>query len=120
MFTLDVQGAFDAVLKRRLLRRMTEQGWPLSLLQLIDSFLSDRQLRVRLEKETTGNYRAKCGTSQGSSLSLVLYMLYLAELLNQDKTLCFGYADDVCLYQALKSLDENVKLLTNDVRGILS
>jgi hypothetical protein len=32
MFTLDVQGAFDALLKRRLLRRMTEQGWPFSLL----------------------------------------------------------------------------------------
>jgi hypothetical protein len=120
MFTLDVQGAFDAVLKRRLLRRMTEQGWPLSLLQLINSFLSDRQLRVRLEKETTENYRAKCGTPQGSPLSSVLYMLYLAELLNQDKTLRFGYADDVCLYRALKTLDENVKLLARDVRGILS
>jgi hypothetical protein len=82
MFILDVQGAFDAVLKRRLLRRITEQGWPFSLLQLINSFLLDRQLRVRLEKETTGNYRAKCSTLQGSPLSLVLYMLYLAELLN--------------------------------------
>jgi hypothetical protein len=98
MFTLDVQRVFDAVLKRQLLKRITEQGWPLSLLLLINSFLSDRQLRVRLEKETTGNYRAKCSTSQGSPLSLVLYMLYLAELLNQDKTLCFGYTDDVCLY----------------------
>jgi hypothetical protein len=56
MFTLDVQEAFDALLKRRLLRRITEQGWPFFLLQLINSFLSDRQLRVKLEKETTGNY----------------------------------------------------------------
>jgi hypothetical protein len=32
MFTLDVQGAFDALLKRRLLRRITEQGWPFFLL----------------------------------------------------------------------------------------
>jgi hypothetical protein len=47
-------------------------------------------------------------------------MLYLAELLNQDKTLCFGYTDDVCLYRASKSLDKNVKLLANDVKGILS
>jgi hypothetical protein len=31
MFTLDVQEAFDALLKRQLLRRITEQGWPLSL-----------------------------------------------------------------------------------------
>jgi hypothetical protein len=47
-------------------------------------------------------------------------MLYLAELLNQDKTLCFRYTDNICLYQALKLLDENVKLLAKDVRGILS
>jgi hypothetical protein len=32
MFTLNVQGAFDALLKRRLLKHITEQGWPLSLL----------------------------------------------------------------------------------------
>jgi hypothetical protein len=32
MFTLNVQKAFDAVLKRQLLRRITEQGWPLFLL----------------------------------------------------------------------------------------
>jgi hypothetical protein len=30
LVTIDAQGAFDAVLKRRLLKRMTEQGWPLS------------------------------------------------------------------------------------------
>jgi hypothetical protein len=47
-------------------------------------------------------------------------MLYLAELLNQDKTLCFRYTDNICLYQASKLLDENVKLLARDVRGILS
>lgn len=28
MVTLDVQGAFDAVLHKRLLRRLREQGWP--------------------------------------------------------------------------------------------
>jgi hypothetical protein len=120
MFTLDVQEAFNALLKKRLLRHITKQGWPLSLLQLTDSFLLNRQLCVRLEKKTTKNYQVKCGTLQGLPLSLVLYILYLTELLNQDKTLCFGYADNMCLYQASKLLDENVKLLTRDIRGILS
>jgi hypothetical protein len=31
MFILDVQKAFDALLKRRLLRCITEQSWPFSL-----------------------------------------------------------------------------------------
>jgi hypothetical protein len=31
----------------------------------------------------------------------------------------FGYANDICLYQALKSLDDNVRLLANDIQTIL-
>jgi outer membrane lipopolysaccharide assembly protein LptE/RlpB len=32
IFTLDMQEAFDALLKKQLLKRITKQGWPLSLL----------------------------------------------------------------------------------------
>src|SRR6201996_2025153 len=119
MVTMDVQGAFDALLKKRLLRRMTNQGWPLALLKLINAFLSGRKVRVRLEKETTCDYDVSCGTPQGSPLSPVLYMLYLAELLSQDPTLRFGYADDICLYRATHSLDQNVALLAKDVQSII-
>jgi hypothetical protein len=59
---MDVQGAFNALLKRRLLKRMTEEGWPLPLIRLIDSFLSDRSARFRLEKTTTLSYPVRCGT----------------------------------------------------------
>src|SRR5438045_4383605 len=59
-------------------------------------------------------------TPQGSPLSPMLYMLYLAELLTQDPTLRFGYADDINLYRATDSLDTNVNLLASDVQGILA
>ena len=120
MITMDVQGAFDALLANRLLARMTNQGWPLSLLCLVQSFLTGRKVRVRLEKSTTSYYDVECGTPQGSPLSPVLYMLYLAELLAQNSSLRFGYADDICLYRASKSLDTNVQLLAKDVREILA
>ena len=119
MITMDVQGAFDALLARRLLKRMIAQGWPKPLLQLVQGFLSDRKVRVRLEKATTQFYDVKCGTPQGSPLSPVLYMLYLAELFAQDQELRFGYADDICLYRVSNSLDTNVQLLSEDVRSIL-
>jgi len=98
MVTLDVQGAFDALLVNRLLQRMQRQGWPVSLLRLVRSFLTNRKVRVRLEDSTTAFFAVACGTPQGSPLSPVLYMLYLAELLNEDPRLRFGYADDICLY----------------------
>jgi len=99
---------------------MTKQGWPLSLLTLVRSFLTNRKVRVRLEQSTTPEHRVACGTPQGSPLSPVLYMLYLAELLAQDTTLCFGYADDICLYRATRSLNNNVQLLASDVWDILA
>jgi hypothetical protein len=75
-------------------------------------------VQVRLGKETTLNYPVLCGTPQGSPLSPVLYTLYLAELLNQDRTRCFSYADDVCIYRATYTLDRNVTLLGEDMRAI--
>jgi hypothetical protein len=32
IFTLNVQGVFDVILKRQLLKHITKQGWPLFLL----------------------------------------------------------------------------------------
>ena len=66
MVTMDVQGAFDALLKRRLLQRIRCQGWPLKVLKLTDSFLTGRIVRVRLEGAITGFKAVRCGTPQGS------------------------------------------------------
>ncbi|RAL65710.1 hypothetical protein DID88_005378 [Monilinia fructigena] len=119
LVTLDVQGAFDALLPRRLLERMRKQGWPVKLLRLIGSFLADRKVMVRLEGTYTAESKTQCGTPQGSPLSPILYVLYLAELLNQDRSLRFGYADDIAIYRASKSVESNVTMLKRDVRQVM-
>src|SRR5438045_6464376 len=96
MITIDVLGDFDALLAKRLLAHMTKQGWPLPLLKLVQSFLTNWKARVRLEKSTTNYHNVECGNPQGAPLSPVLYMLYLAELIAKDTTLHFVFADDVC------------------------
>jgi hypothetical protein len=118
MVTLDVQGAFDALLKNRLLQRMVQQGWPQRAILFVDSFLTEQRVQVRLGQAITPSHPVACGTPQGSPLSPVLYTLYLAELLSMDTERRFGYADDVCLYQASHSLDKNVELLAADLRQI--
>jgi hypothetical protein len=62
MVTIDVQGAFDTLLAKRLLAYITKQGWPLLLLTLIRSFLTNRKVRVRLKKSTTPEYKVACNT----------------------------------------------------------
>ena len=62
MVTLDVQGAFNALLVNRLLQRMQRQGWLVSLLRLVRSFLTNRKVRVRLEDSTTAFFAVAYGT----------------------------------------------------------
>jgi ribonuclease HI len=119
LVTMDIQGAFDALLPRRLLQRMRQQGWPLPVLRIVQSFLEDRYVRVRLDGFTTGYKRVKCGTPQGSPLSPILYLLYLVDLLREDPTLRFGYADDLALYRIGNSLKENAKALARDIRKVI-
>jgi ribonuclease HI len=116
---VDVQGAFDALLWRRLLARMRKQGWPLPILQLTQSFLSGRLIRTRLGDVTTDLVPTQCGTPQGSPWSPLLYTLYLAELVQNSTSMCFCYADDVAFYTTGRSLQETTKELQASLRRAL-
>ena len=48
----------------------------------------------------------------------MLYVLYLAELLNADTVLQYGYTDNINIYKAFYLLDKNIQLLAEDVRSI--
>lgn len=98
MVTLDVQGAFDAVLHKRLLRRMREQGWPKTLCRWVESFLTTRKIRVRHHDGTTEDKVVECGVPQGSPLSPLLFLLYIVVLVQDEgKNNRFGYADDISI-----------------------
>lgn len=94
LITLDVQGAFDAVLFRRLLQRCRQMGWDIGWLLMMRSFLTGRQVRGRFDNATTSFTGVDCGTPQGSPWSPMIYLLYLAELFLRHPGLTFGYADD--------------------------
>lgn len=75
MVMMDVQGAFDALRKNRPLHRMRDQGWAALAICMVDCFLSDWRVHVRLGRTTTPSYLMHCGTPQGSPLCPALYML---------------------------------------------
>jgi hypothetical protein len=47
LVTMDIQGAFDTVMRNRLVLRLREQGWPEYLARWAESFMKDRLARVR-------------------------------------------------------------------------
>ena len=95
MITMDVQGAFDAVLHKRLLCRMRDQGWSRRLCRFVESFLTRRSIRVRHREGITCEKVVECGVPQGSPLSPLLFLLYIAILVQDWKGKRFGYADDI-------------------------
>ena len=108
MLTLDVKGAFDAVLPGRLVRRMREQGWPEFLVNWVASFATNRSIQIRLDGELGPLQSVNCGLPQGSPASPILFMLYISPLFKLGNvSRRFGYADNVAILETQKSLCDN-------------
>ena len=106
--TLDIKGAFDAILPGRLVYRLREQGWLSHLCKWIGSFATKRTVLIRLDGETGPPQAITCGLPQGSPISPILFMLYISPLFHlKDLKKAFGYADDVAILETSPSLELN-------------
>src|SRR5205814_4389667 len=116
--TMDVKGAFDAVLPGRLICRLREQGWPDHLVCWIQSFTTKRTVKIRLDGETGPLTDIWCGLPQGSPISPILFMLYIAPLfwLGTTTKRRFGYADDIGLLAVSTDLQTNCEKLQKDLQ----
>ena len=102
--TVDVKGAFDGVLRNRLLLRLREQGWLASLIAWTSSFFSDRIARICLDKTVSEPFPIFSGLPQGSPVSPILFLLYFEPYLRLGKGR-FGYADDGCILESGNSIE---------------
>ncbi|KAI1004666.1 hypothetical protein K3495_g3552 [Podosphaera aphanis] len=118
--TLDVQGAFDAVLHNRLLRRMQAQGWPEHILRWTSSFLTGRLVQVRHLNGVTSPKELFCGVPQGSPISPLLFLLYMTEPMRSGNTKArFSYADDVGILGIGRTIQESAEKAQQEVDSLL-
>ncbi|OAQ63773.1 endonuclease/reverse transcriptase [Purpureocillium lilacinum] len=107
LVTMDIQGAFDTVLRNRLILRLRQQGWPEHLARWAGSFMSDRSACVRYQDITTPSSPLQCGLPQGSPVSPILFLLYTEPIYRLgDPKGRFGYADDtgiLCVGHSLET-----------------
>ena len=122
MLTLDIKGAFDAVLPGRLIRRLQQQGWPDNLVRWVSCFATQRSASLRLGEETGSSFQVPSGIPQGSPVSPILFMLFIQPLFllrsRDQRRARLGYADDVALLAAGNSLEENAEVLAKNVQDI--
>ena len=95
---LDISKAFDRVWHAGLLHKLKTYGISGQIFGLISSFLSNRQLRVVLDRKSSQEYPVNAGLPQGSILGPTLFLLYIIDL--PDDVICniAIYADDTTLY----------------------
>ncbi|KJZ69456.1 hypothetical protein HIM_11161 [Hirsutella minnesotensis 3608] len=121
LVTLDIQGAFDTVLRNRLILRLREQGWPLNLARWVGSFMQDRSARVRYQDVVTDSSPLQCGLPQGSPVSPILFLLYTEPIYRLGNGRGrFGYADDTAILCVGNSLDEMSAEASHHVRELVS
>ena len=99
MVLLDFSKAYDTIWRQRLLLTLSKRGVPPAYTIWLNSFLSNRQARVRFNGYLSKSKKMGQGLPQGSVLAPVLFLFYineLATLLPSNVTTSL-YADDVTI-----------------------
>jgi hypothetical protein len=120
LVTMDIQGAFDTVLRNRLILRLREQGWPEHLARWAGSFMDDRSACVRYQDTITPLSPLQCGLPQGSPVSPILFLLYtepIYRLSNPQGR--FGYADDTGILCTGDTVEETAAAASRSVEEMV-
>ena len=102
MSSLDLTAAFDVVNVKLLIKRLKIVGLPSDLVDLIQSWLSQRMYSVNINGKYSMYYNLESGTIQGSILGPFLYAIYVSPL--SDIVKITSFADDNYIIHWNKSL----------------
>jgi hypothetical protein len=79
---MDVKGAFPSVAKGTPIQTIEDMKFEADLCRWLESFMSDRKLRTKLDGRTGKVMDVETGVLQGSPTSLILFLIYIAGLFN--------------------------------------
>ena len=112
---LDFSKAFDTVPHQRLLSKLKAYGIQNNMLSWIESFLSERKQRVRVNTAYSDYAPVTSGIPQGSILGPLLFIIFINDLPKDTSCTCKIFADDTKLYNS----DKNHSLLQRDLLSFL-
>ncbi len=104
---VDFEAAFDNVQYDVLLQKMFNYGIRGKVLQVFQSYFSNRNLIVRKGNDKSEPFNMTQGTPQGSSLSSEIFSLYINDIPNYfEECQSIFYCDDLVLYTSGESTQE--------------
>jgi hypothetical protein len=117
LLQLDIKGAFDTVNHTRLLDTMRKKRFPPWIVRWLRSYLDQRTVRLRFDGEISEQIPIIAGVPQGSPLSPVLFLLYIATLYEalaaSPGLVVVGFADDTNLMVFSRDVQANCARLEN-------
>jgi len=109
---LDVKGGFDNLCANKLAMILTRGGVSAYLVAWIKSFLSKRQCRLIFQGAPKVFCPVAVGTPQGSPISLLPFVLYIASLDPMiPQGLAISYVDDLTITVGTDSVRSNIRAL---------
>lgn len=109
----DVEKAFDKVWHGGLLLKLKYQGLNDATTALIRSFISDRQIRIKINDVNSRIIQLHAGTPQGAILSATIFGCWVSDVPQPEgrRTQLSQYADDIATWTTNKSMDQAEALL---------
>lgn len=97
MVCIDLEKAYDTVWQEGLLHKLKEEDIPMYIIKILDEYISNRRMIVRVEGKTSGERILREGLPQGSALSPALFNLYINDIPRTATTKIALYADDIAV-----------------------
>jgi hypothetical protein len=105
MTLLDIEKAFDSVWHEALLHKIHSYGFPMYIVKIISSFLTNRHSFVAIGKASSFSYAVTAGTPQGSPMSPPLFNIFMNSIPVPRHCKIAIYADDTALISSVKNYD---------------
>ncbi|KAL4119332.1 hypothetical protein QTP88_012150 [Uroleucon formosanum] len=113
---LDVAQAFDRVWHDGLLYKLKMLNTPNAIFNLIQSYLTTRRFKVKINDTTSQIKIINAGVPQGSKISPLLFNLYVSDFPTSINTEIALYADDSTIY----SISTDVETVTKNIQDHLN
>ena len=113
---MDFESCYERIWRAGLLKKASNYGICGRLWIYIKNFLTDRKYYIKVNDFTSTFYPSAVGIPQGSVVSPILCNLYTSDAMEGVRGMYAEYADDNCVWDSSKSLEENCVKMNVDLQ----